>query len=294
METIKIIQRILVTFTAFIVVFFIAFGIVPMLAGAGVVDEIPTVTEPVVETIEPTIPQKTIEEIITEQLKDLQYIAPQTKEEALQGALKCDEYIEYLYSILPPVYETDKYVKALKIVNIDITNTRNIKEQYEIAYDEFLRIEEQIHWENCYKEYPIATEIWDFMRKELNWSNEVCAGVIGNMMAETGGQTLNIRWYCYDSSREYYGICQWSLYYRTFMAETSLAEQLQYLKDSIEETMNKWGYKYAKGFKYKDFVALTDPQEVALAFAKCYERCHHRSYGIRQTNAMKAYDYYTQ
>ena len=37
---------------------------------------------------------------------------------------------------------------------------------------------------------------------------------------------------------------------------------------------------------------MTDAQQAALAFAKSYERCGSGSYGIRQQNALKAYNYF--
>ena len=40
------------------------------------------------------------------------------------------------------------------------------------------------------------------------------------------------------------------------------------------------------------FLAMTNERDVALAFAKCYERCSSASYTVRQNNAEKAYDYF--
>ena len=40
--------------------------------------------------------------------------------------------------------------------------------------------------------------------KELGWNDYVCAGIVGNLMAEVGGQTLNID---PQLGNSYYGIC---------------------------------------------------------------------------------------
>lgn len=57
-------------------------------------------------------------------------------------------------------------------------------------------------------EYPAATEAWYYM-KEKGWSDEVCAGIMGNMMEECGGGTLNLRWDAVGDSGTSYGLCQW-------------------------------------------------------------------------------------
>ena len=43
------------------------------------------------------------------------------------------------------------------------------------------------------KEYPAATVIWITLKEE-GFSDEVIAGIIGNLMAEVGGQTLNLNY----------------------------------------------------------------------------------------------------
>ena len=40
-------------------------------------------------------------------------------------------------------------------------------------------------------EYPEAYKIWHYLKK-LGYNDYVCAGIMGNIMAECGGQTLNI------------------------------------------------------------------------------------------------------
>ena len=40
-----------------------------------------------------------------------------------------------------------------------------------------------------YNEYPVATEIWMFL-KNCGYNDYVAAGILGNMMAEVGGNTL--------------------------------------------------------------------------------------------------------
>lgn len=62
------------------------------------------------------------------------------------------------------------------------------KQEYEAVYDNLMN-----KWQQKEEEYPVATYIWSYF-KELGYSNQVCAGILGNIMAEVGGQTLNIQY----------------------------------------------------------------------------------------------------
>lgn len=139
------------------------------------------------------------------------------------------------------------------------------------------------------KQYPTASYVWNYM-KSLGWSNAVCAGIMGNMMTECGGHTLNLKYNA--QTKSYYGICQWGRHYPKVW-NTNLETQCKFLKDTIEYEINTFGKLYKKGFNYKSFLQLTDPKEVALAFAKCYERCAG-GYQGRQNNAVKAYNYFVK
>ena len=148
------------------------------------------------------------------------------------------------------------------------------------------------HLEQCAQVYPTATKIWRYMREELGWNNYVCAGVMGNIMAECGGQTFNIRSTLYDSSGNYYGICQWSKRWNPSVIDTDLDFQLKYIKGTVESEFETFGYLYQKGFDYEQFTKLKDEEEAALAFAASYERCSSKTYYIRKENAVKAYNYF--
>ena len=146
------------------------------------------------------------------------------------------------------------------------------------------------------QEYPVAHEIWSYMKTELGWNDSVCAGVMGNLMVETGGHTLNLHPTLYSSDHAFYGICQWSLEFCPETANTTLEQQCEFLKNTVQKEFNNFGKCYAKGFKYEDFIQLSDAEEVALAFAKCYERCAQTSYNYtsRQKCARIAYDYFVK
>lgn len=148
---------------------------------------------------------------------------------------------------------------------------------------------EELQWEEKEKEYPAAAYIWSYL-KEQGYNNYVCAGILGNIMAEVGGQTLKIN---YSSSGSgYYGMCQWSVVYFPGVVGKDLQGQCKFLTNNLKRALNSWGYLYQIGFKYVDFCKLENEQEAALVFARCYERCASGSYSQRQKNATKAYDYF--
>ena len=149
------------------------------------------------------------------------------------------------------------------------------------------RLEEE-KWATKATEYPAATQIWRYM-KSLGWNDYVCAGIMGNLMTEVGGQTLNIRYTA--SSSNYYGMCQWNRAYSQIWG-AGLESQCEFLGNTIKYEFDTYGFKYQKGFNFNSFLNMTDAQQAALAFAKCYERCGSGSYGVRQNNAIKAYNYF--
>ena len=175
------------------------------------------------------------------------------------------------------------YEKYKKIIDKELINITNIYNEYKAQYKEI------IHFEKCAEAYPTATKIWKYLRK-CGYNNYVCAGIMGNIMAECGGHTFDIQATLYDHG--YYGICQWSRRWYPDVQGQDLNYQLKFLSKTIKSEFNNYGGRYYRGFNYKAFCKLQDEQSAALAFAKCYERCASAYYSIRGTNATKAYKYF--
>lgn len=144
-------------------------------------------------------------------------------------------------------------------------------------------------WES---EYSYATEVWYFLR-ENNYSEEVAAGILGNMMIETSGGSLALNPTIFSPTGRYYGLCQWSILYHPNVINKSFEEQLLYLKSSIEKEFKTFGKCYRKNFTYKDFLSLKTPEKAAHAFAAVYERCDPAGYTRRKQAARVAYNYFT-
>jgi hypothetical protein len=151
-------------------------------------------------------------------------------------------------------------------------------------------IELYTRWE---QEHYYAAKTYEFLRQN-GYSAEVACGIIGNMMIETSGCTLDLKPTIYSPGGSFYGLCQWSRTRRPKNADGSdgsFETQLLYLHEDIPVQFKAFG----KTFKtsHEKFLALKDPAKVALIFAKVYERCDSSSYGARQRAANIAYRYFT-
>jgi hypothetical protein len=148
-------------------------------------------------------------------------------------------------------------------------------------------------WEEKMNEYPTATTIWLYL-KELGYNDYVCAGIMGNIMAEVGGHTLDIQPHLYGRDNGYYGICQWSKKYYPEIHGASFNEQLDFLRDTIQKEINSFGHFHYEGFNYTLFLQLEDVEDAALAFARTYERCNPTYHARRVDNALIAFEYFVK
>lgn len=170
----------------------------------------------------------------------------------------------------------------IKLAQEEWGNSNNLYEKYKEIYNEKWSIKEQ--------EYPIATHIWATM-KSYGWSDYVCAGILGNMMAECGGNTLYLQPTIISSNGLYYGLCQWQKGYPEVWYQ-DIDGQLLFLRNTIEYEMNTYGSNYKRGFNYEEFLTLNEKQATE-AFLKCYERGSTYTLSQRQKNAKMVLEYFS-
>ena len=183
------------------------------------------------------------------------------------------------------------------LVEEELIDVRSLEVKYQEDISAIEAEEARIEamWSEKTGSYPVATQVWRYMKEELGWNDYVCAGVMGNMMAEVGGQTLNLDPYLYGhSGANYYGLCQWSSRYYPSIQGADVNAQLDFLASTVKKELDTYGYLFRNGLNYEAFCNLTDAEDAAMAFAKAYERCGSGSYGVRQTNALKAYNYFVE
>ena len=134
--------------------------------------------------------------------------------------------------------------------------------------------------------YEQSTYIWTYLTEEVGLSDYVSAGIMGNIMAEVGGQTLDISRWPQGSNNGYYGICQWAGSRKDRLLNdfgTTLNDQVRFLSVELFEVIPE----------DNSFYNMQDEQEAALYFAKYYERCGSEYYYVRQQNSTKALEYFT-
>ena len=253
-------------------------------------------TEPVATISEAYIPSEPsepeeVEEVIVLDVVEIERVDPATQAEAEAACAVVEERLEHALTVYNSLIEMGypEDHPAVVLAATEIENNEADKTHYKKLIGEFRKARK---WAQHAAEYPAATEIWLYM-KNLGWSDAVCAGIMGNLMAEVGGQTLNINYGLYSSSGSYYGMCQWSNRYYGSIHGMGLRAQCNFLRDTIKKELDTYGYMYKSGMNFSKFLSISSPSEAALCFAKAYERCGSGSYSVRQRNAQVAYDYFT-
>lgn len=133
-------------------------------------------------------------------------------------------------------------------------------------------------------EYPVATTVWNLLR-EAGLSEVCAAAILGNMMSECGGQTLDLNPYIY--SYGYYGLCMWSLYYFPEINGLDVEDQISYLLDTLDSNMR------VAGGSAQEFFDITDVRQAARYFSDKYERPASWA-SIRAENAVNAFSYFSK
>ena len=142
-------------------------------------------------------------------------------------------------------------------------------------------------------EYPEAQQVWETLLS-WGWTPEVCAGIIGNIMAEIGGGTLDFS--DWDSNGGCgYGMIQWignrrKLIKSRYGDSPNIAEQLEYMRDEMLGTNNTPRQISEK--IYNKIMNASTPEEAAFLFATYFERCHENYRAMRRGYARRAYDYF--
>lgn len=133
------------------------------------------------------------------------------------------------------------------------------------------------------KDYRYSGYVYECLAK--NGYSDVCiAGILGNMMNETGGNTLTLNPYVYESEYGmHYGLCQWSLIYHKDIDGADIQDQVAYLIKSMDGTFKLFEESE------KDFKASETAEDAAEYFSKYYERGGNTKQ--RKKNAKEAYDW---
>ena len=145
-------------------------------------------------------------------------------------------------------------------------------------------------WDHRFLEYPVATEVWLYMKNEFGWSDIVCAGIMGNLMAECGGcWTDDLDWQIDKASG--LGMVQWIGSRREELIEKygrtpSIEQQLEFMRDELYGTNGVT--KQVTDAQLEAIMNAATPQDCAFAFASYYERCAEQHRAPRREYAARA------
>ena len=246
--------------------------------------------------------------------------APAVEEESIiQEELITEEVLEIKepkqfvdYKYIPDIPEKDlqKYIKELKDYknNLETLYTQTDDVLYEInriygiivfcESDLQDRIAEREKYETRLSEYPEATRVWYYMKDVFGWSNELCAGVMGNIMAEIGGgspegaMNFGDKWQVDKSTG--LGMFQWTGGRRRLIKEIygehpTIEQQLEYMRN---ELFGINGIGSQVGSNLDKIINANSPEQIAYNFARYFERCNSAYYNARKGYARFAYNYF--
>ncbi len=180
---------------------------------------------------------------------------------------------------------------AVVMANTDIENIES-----DIEYYQEIRniLEEKHKWEVRAAEYPATTEAWLYMKNEFGWSDTVCAGIIGNLMAECGGcWTQDLDWSV--DTQHGMGMIQWiggrrSQLIKLYGNNPNIKEQLNFMKDELFGTNGVT--QQVTDSQLDKIMNASSPEDCAFAFATYFERCAEQHRYPRRGYARTAYEYF--
>ena len=132
------------------------------------------------------------------------------------------------------------------------------------------------------------------MKNELGYSDTVCAGIMGNMMAECGGcWTSDLNWDVHSSSG--FGMIQWlggrkRQLFSIYGENPSIEDQLNFMYDELHGTDGVT--KQVTNWQLEQIMEADTPEECAYAFACYFERCGEGHRAPRRGYARRAYEYF--
>ena len=245
------------------------------------------------ESSEPVLETEPEEEIIILENVEVERVEPATLDEAntaLEDAIFRRDTTKSVHEgLLLLGYDTEH--PAVVMAKTDLENAEADVEYY--TEQQLIRQEEE-NWKVRAEEYPVATQAWLYMKNELGFSDIVCAGIMGNMMAECGGcWTSDLDWDVHSSSG--FGMIQWlggrkQQLFSIYGSNPSVENQLDFVKDELYGTNGVT--KQVTDSQLDKIINAETPEDCAYAFACYYERCGEDHRWVRRDYARRAYEYF--
>jgi hypothetical protein len=221
------------------------------------------------------------------------------------------EYRKYSYvsnlsenDLYPMIEEIIEYIDYLESFSIDSTTLLDEIDAMNVLLEKYsldleTAITERQYFEKCAEQYPEATQIWFYMKENFGWSDIVCAGIMGNIMAEIGGGSaegalgFGDKWKIDKASGM--GMFQWTAGRRKeiktiYGNAPTIEQQLDFMYNELYGSNGVT--KQVKSNELEAILNADTPEKVAVNFAQYFERCASFSYTPRKNYARFAYDYF--
>lgn len=250
-----------------------------------------TLTSANTTTSEADIPSENTEIIVLESsvVERVETTDPETLKQLIDDSYtRREEAHEMAESARALGYEETHPVIVL--AQTEWSNANEDYDYYSAAYEE-VKAEE---YATQKAEYPVATQVWIYMQEEFGWNDIVCAGIIGNMMAECGGcWSSDLNWSVNGSSG--YGMIQWigarkNALFTTYGSQPSVEDQLNFMRDELYGTNGVT--RQVNDAQFNKIMNATTPEDCAYAFASYFERCGEKHRAPRRGYARRAYNYF--
>lgn len=264
----------------------------------GVTPETTIATTEVTTSTVATEPVILVGEYVNQILSSTQfvYIADLNSNENVAQREALHAHMEHLTIIMNELdVNAIDFLEASQKLADEIARLQGLVQQYEVEYKQLADVIEAEKWAKRAAEYPVATQVWLYMKNEFGWSDIVCAGIMGNLMGECGGEwSHDLDWK--DDGNKSFGLVQWTsgrraAIFAKYGPLPTVEEQLEFMRDEMFGT-NGVTKQIFKDSYLDEIMNAATPEDCAYAFAKYFERCREIHWNERRGFAKTAYEYF--
>lgn len=190
---------------------------------------------------------------------------------------KCAELGDECSMAMGHIYELQRNIKLKDL------GKENEQTHYFSPYKTGKEIIIEIVSDQMIEEHAYSGYVYEQLAR-ADYSDVCIAGILGNIMNETGENTLTLNPYIYEIEHGmHYGLCQWSIVYHKEVDGANIQDQVAYLIKNMDKI-----FKLFKGSE-EDFKKCETADDAAEYFSKYYERGGNTKQ--RKKNAKEAYEW---
>lgn len=253
----------------------------------------PTQNEQIIQTLETTeLETELIKSIISLTNHNFSYVSGLSEQELSKNISNISNRIKKLEALKSRAIKSTECYSYIELIQDTIIDLQEILNQYKNDLEIIKK--EKAFWQAKSNEYPEATRVWLYMKNKFGWSDVVCAGVMGNIMAEISGGTLDF--YDWNNDENAYGMFQWlgqrKIDIKQIYGELpTIEQQLEFMYDELYGTDGVT--QQVTDSQREKILSASMPEDVATYFCIYFERPGN-SGSVRRGYARIAYDYFVE